>query len=61
MRTWRGQTPQSDIAFYRVEGAGHTWPGGDQYLPKLIIGSTTRSFDASEAIWRFLSGHRLVS
>lgn len=60
VRTWRGPTPQSDIVFYRVEGAGHTWPGGDQYLPKLIIGSTTRTFDASEVIWQFLSGHRLA-
>ncbi|MFI5260113.1 MAG: alpha/beta hydrolase family esterase [Candidatus Limnocylindrales bacterium] len=58
-RTWSGPTPQSDIVFYRVEGAGHTWPDGRQYLRRLIIGSTTRSFDASEVIWRFLAGHRL--
>ena len=60
VRTWHGATPQSDVVFYRVEGAGHTWPGGSQYLPKLIIGSTSKSFDASEVIWQFLSGHRLA-
>jgi polyhydroxybutyrate depolymerase len=60
VRTWRGPTPQSDIAFYHVAGAGHTWRGGDQYLPKLIIGSTTRSFDSSEVNWLFLCGYRLA-
>ena len=60
VRTWHGATPQSDVVFYRVEGAGHTWPGGSQYMPRLIIGSTSRSFDASEVIWQFLSGHRLA-
>ena len=58
VRTWRGPTPQSEIVSYVVAGAGHTWPGGAQYLPKFVIGSTTRSFDASEVIWAFLSRHR---
>jgi polyhydroxybutyrate depolymerase len=60
VRTWRGSTPQSDVVFFRVDGAGHTWPGGRQYLPRFIIGSTTGSFDASETIWQFLSAHRLA-
>jgi polyhydroxybutyrate depolymerase len=46
------------VVFYRVAGAGHTWPGGTQYLPRMIIGSTSHSFDASEAIWQFLARHR---
>jgi len=61
VRTWRGATSRSDVVFYRVEGAGHTWPGGSQYLPKLVVGSTTRSFDATEVIWQFLSAHRLTN
>ncbi len=36
-----------------VEGAGHTWPGGDQYLPRLLVGTTNRDVDASELIWEF--------
>ena len=59
IRTWKGATPASDVVFYRVDGAGHTWPDGMQYLPKLIIGPTTHTFDASEVIWAFLSAHRL--
>lgn len=45
-------TPAVD--FYRVAGAGHTWPGGWQYLPRLFVGSTTQTFDASDVIVDFL-------
>ena len=58
VRSWYGTSPGAEVVFYRVEGAGHTWPGGSQYLPKLIIGPTTRSFDASEVIWQFFARHR---
>jgi len=57
VRTWHGATPQSDVVFYRIAGAGHTWPGGRQYLPKFIIGSTSNSFAATDVIWTFLSAH----
>lgn len=40
-------------ALLRVEGGGHTWPGGVQILPTAMLGSTNRDIDASEAIWRF--------
>ncbi len=45
------------VILYRVEGGGHTWPGGYQYLPKKVIGGTNRSWDASEAIWDFFLRH----
>lgn len=60
VRRWRGPTPQSDVEFWRVAGGGHTWPGGNQYLPVGIIGTTSHTFDATQAIWRFLSSHRLL-
>ena len=47
------------VILYRVEGGGHTWPGGYQYLPKKVIGETNRSWDASEAIWDFFLRHPL--
>ena len=47
----------SEVVFYRVDGAGHTWPGGRQYLPKLIVGSTTRTFSASRVIIGFFAAH----
>ncbi len=45
------------VVFYQVDDGGHTWPGGPQYLPKVIIGPTTLAFAASEAIGRFFAAH----
>ncbi len=41
------------VRLLRIEGGGHTWPGGMQYLPVAWIGPTNRDIDASEVIWRF--------
>ena len=41
------------VELVTLEGGGHTWPGGPQYLPKILIGPTSRDFDASERIWQF--------
>jgi polyhydroxybutyrate depolymerase len=60
VRAWRGNSPQSDVVFYRVDGAGHTWPGGKQYLPRLIIGTTSSSFNATSTIWQFFASHSLA-
>jgi polyhydroxybutyrate depolymerase len=47
----------SEVQGYVVNGGGHTWPGGRQYLPAMFIGKTTQNLDASEVIWDFLSRH----
>jgi polyhydroxybutyrate depolymerase len=41
------------VALYTVEGGGHTWPGGVQYLPKSLIGRTNRDAHAGRMIWEF--------
>jgi polyhydroxybutyrate depolymerase len=38
---------------YTVEGGGHTWPGGLQYLPVFLIGKTSRNLNADETMWEF--------
>jgi polyhydroxybutyrate depolymerase len=43
----------AEVVLYAVEGGGHTWPGGLQYLPARIVGRTSRDIDASELIWGF--------
>ena len=53
--TWRGA--QADVEFLRVDGGGHTWPGGPQYRLESIIGRVCRDFDATRAIWRFFAAH----
>jgi polyhydroxybutyrate depolymerase len=47
----------TEVILYAVDGGGHTWPGGFQYLPAGIIGKTCRDFDANEVIWSFFKKH----
>jgi len=49
----------AEVVLYAVEGGGHTWPGGLQYLTPVIIGKTSRDFNASEVIWQFFKEHQL--
>jgi polyhydroxybutyrate depolymerase len=50
-------TEGTEVILYSVAGGGHTWPGGFQYLPKWIIGRTSRDIDANEVIWAFFKRH----
>jgi polyhydroxybutyrate depolymerase len=43
----------TEVILYIVDGGGHTWPGGLQYLPERVIGKTSRDIDANEVIWSF--------
>jgi len=52
-----GCRARTAVELYTVDGGGHTWPGGLQYLPESIIGSTSRDFDASETMWQFFATH----
>ena len=45
------------VTLYAVKGGGHTWPGGPQYAPALLIGRTNRDFSASRVIWDFFKEH----
>lgn len=47
---------RAGVALYAIEGGGHTWPGGWQYAPELLIGRTSHDFSASEAAWAFFKG-----
>ncbi len=55
--SWRGGRLNSEVLLYAEDGAGHTWPGGPQYLPKAIIGRVCRDFDATQAICDFFKAH----
>jgi polyhydroxybutyrate depolymerase len=58
-RLWKGCKGGGEVALYTVQSGGHTWPGGEQYLPQAIIGKTSRDLNASEEIWRFVSRYSL--
>ena len=45
------------VTLYTIEGGGHTWPGAVQYLPRAVIGRTSRDIEATPLIWQFFAGH----
>jgi polyhydroxybutyrate depolymerase len=50
---WTYSGGDADVVLCKVEGGGHTWPGGMQYAPEFVIGKTYRGWSATETIWRF--------
>ena len=55
--TYSGGKNNSEVIVYTIEGGGHTWPGGSQYLPAGMIGRVCRDFNATETIWEFFKKH----
>lgn len=49
----------TEVVFNVVEGGGHVWPGGAQYLPKAIIGRGSQEADASRELWKFFQRFQL--
>ncbi|WP_144205862.1 alpha/beta hydrolase family esterase [Mycobacterium tilburgii] len=47
----------TEVVVYQIDKGGHTWPGGRHYLPRQVIGPTTRALDASESIAQFFLAH----
>jgi len=55
--TYRDGRDGTEVVLITVEGGGHTWPGGSQYLPVSMIGRVCRDFDATALIWAFFKNH----
>ena len=53
-RRWTACRDGAEVAFVTVEGGGHTWPGGDAYLPERIVGKVSREASASVLVLDFL-------
>ena len=53
--TYSGCRDGVTVSQITVRGAGHTWPGGAQYLSEATIGKTSRDFAASDLILHFFS------
>ena len=56
---YSGGKSGTEVVVYRVEGGGHAWPGGSQYLPKMMVGKASQQIDGSQEIWDFLQRQRL--
>lgn len=48
-----------EVRLYTVTGGGHAWPGGWQYLPVPLIGTTSQDMKATQEIWEFLRDEHL--
>lgn len=57
-RQYVGCADSAAVVLYTISGGGHTWPGGKP-LPKWLVGTTTRSVDATRLIWAFFREHPL--
>lgn len=44
------------VELIAIEGAGHTWPSGWQYLPEETVGRISRELEAADASWAFFAG-----
>ncbi len=49
---YSGCADGAEVAFYTIEGGGHSWPGGEP-LPEWITGTTTQDIDATRVMWDF--------
>lgn len=47
----------TEVILLKIEGGGHSWPDGLQYLPKGVIGRVCRDINGTEAIWEFFRTH----
>jgi len=55
------------VTLYRVDGGGHGWPGGPQFMPARLIGTVARHLDATGILLNMASretaaatGHRFL-
>lgn len=50
---------ETEVILVKIDGGGHTWPGGSQYLPKLLVGNVCKDFSATEMIWEFFKSQKI--
>lgn len=50
----------SAVVLYRIEGGGHTWPGGGS-LPEWFVGRASKGIDATGVMWQFFREHPLAA
>jgi len=56
---WAGGKNDTEVVVYTIDGGGHAWPGGPQYLPKFIVGTASQNLNATRTIWDFFKRQSL--
>jgi len=54
---WKKGKNNTSVKLFKLNGGGHTWAGGQQYLPKRLVGNVCRDFNATKVIWEFFKAH----
>ena len=58
--TYGGCAAGTEVVLVAVDGGGHTWPGGKQYLGPDLIGVVSQELNASALILDFFLAHSLA-
>jgi polyhydroxybutyrate depolymerase len=58
-QSFDGDGQRNQVLLYTIEGGGHTWPSGWQYLGESFIGKTSRVINTNEVIWSFFQQHHI--
>jgi len=58
LTVWPACRRGAHVRQIRIEGGGHTWPGGTENLPRLLVGAMCKDFDAVPVIFDFFAKHR---
>jgi polyhydroxybutyrate depolymerase len=57
--TYRGGREGAQVVHLRIEGGGHTWPGGPaSALGEIFLGTTNRDIDSGTVLWGFFKDKR---
>lgn len=46
-----------EVLYYRIDGLGHVWPGGQNKLPEKWVGKPSDKLNATNVIWDFFKAH----
>ncbi len=56
--TYQPQDTGAEVIFYTIADAGHSYPGGREFLSERIIGKATDKLNATHVIWEFFAQHQ---
>ncbi len=54
---WPAAHKGAEVQLITIEGGGHAWPNGPQFLPVSLMGRVCRDFDGSSTVWDFFKKH----
>lgn len=55
IRTYRGCRDGTAIAYYVIEGGGHSWPGGERL--SYMLDAPSDAVNATHVMWQFFAAH----